>query len=101
MNSEKFLASIESNLTPMAPEFIPGIIRKQMDHLGISYSTMTPVRAKAFITNVADALTIFIGPEGSTNAKRFMMKKLRECCSEGEIGELFDHGTYMSKRFSH
>ena len=100
MNSEKFLASIESNLTPMAPEFIPGIIRKQMDHLGVSYKTMTPVRAKAFISNVADALTMFIGPEGSYNAKKFMMKKLRECCSEIEKGELLETGAYMKEKLS-
>ncbi|UCH89047.1 MAG: hypothetical protein JSV49_12580 [Thermoplasmata archaeon] len=85
MNSEKFLASIELNLTPIAPEFMPGIIKKQMENLDISYKGMTPDNARLFITNVADALSIFIGPERSNNARKFMMKKLRECCSENEM----------------
>lgn len=88
MNSEKFLASIELNLTPMAPEFIPGIIKKQLEILQMSYSHMDPVDARLFIINVSDALTIFIGPEGSRRARTFMMKKLRECCSESEKDEL-------------
>lgn len=92
MNSEKFLAVVESNLTPMAPEFIPGIIKKQMDELGVSYRTMTPGSARLFIGNVADALTIFIGPERSRTAKTFMMRELRDCCSDTEKTSLYSTG---------
>ena len=89
MESEKFLAIIESNLIPMAPDYIPGIIKKQLKELNMSYTGMTPASAKTFIINVSDALTIFIGPERSRIAKKFMMKKLRECCSETEIESLY------------
>jgi len=88
MNSERFLASIELNLTPMAPDFIPGIIKKQMENLNVSYTTLTPVSARMFIYNVADALSMFIGPEGSRRARIFMLKKLRECCNETEMTAL-------------
>jgi hypothetical protein len=76
----------------MAPEFIPGIIKKQMEILGLSsYKNMTPVRAKTFISNIADALTMFIGPEGSRRARLFMMSKLRECCTETEKASLINN----------
>ena len=91
MDSEKFLVSIESNLTPMAPEFIPGIIKKQMDQLGLSYRNMTPGAAQLFISNVADALIIFIGPERSRIAKKVMLRKLRECCSDTEVVSLHNY----------
>jgi hypothetical protein len=90
MNSEKFLAVVESNLTPMAPEFIPGLIKKQLDNLELSYKSMTPGSARTFITNVSEALEMFIGPSGSINARRFMMKKLRECCDDSEISMLME-----------
>ena len=89
MNSQKFLACVESNLTPMAPDFMPGIIKKQLDELEVSYRSMTPSSARAFISNVSESLSMFIGPERSKIAKRFMMSKLRECCSDDEVTELY------------
>lgn len=89
MNSEKFLASVELNLTPMAPDFVPGVIKKQLDNLQLSYKAMSPAGAHMFITNVAEALIIFIGPERSRFAKQFMLKKLRECCTDTEKNELY------------
>jgi len=73
----------------MAPDFIPGIIKKQLDELQVSYRCMTPTSARAFISNVSESLTMFIGPERSKIAKQFMMRKLRECCTDDEITELY------------
>lgn len=85
MNSERFISSIESNLTHLAPSVIPGIIKKQLDVLEVNRKNINPTKARIFIEKVSEALALFIGPEGSNTAKKLMMQKLRECCSELEI----------------
>lgn len=85
MNSEKFIHSISSNLTPLAPVVIPGIIKKQLEILEVTNGDITPVKAKIFIDKVTEALALFIGPEGSKNARKLMLKKLRENCTTEEL----------------
>jgi hypothetical protein len=89
MNSEDFIFSIESNLTPLAPVVIPGIIKKQLELLGVTREDITPDKAKLFIDQVTCALELFIGPEGSSNARKLMMKKLRECCTQEEKENMY------------
>ena len=88
MRSEFFIRSIEANLTPLAPVVIPGLIKKQLEHVNATRIGMTPMQAKQFVDRVAEALVLFIGPDGSENAKKLMMKKLRECCNDAEIQAL-------------
>ena len=89
MNSKNFLFSIESNLKPLAPIVIPGIIKKQLELLGATREDITPDKAKLFIDQVSKALELFIGPDGSLSAKKLMMKKLRECCTPEEIENMY------------
>ena len=91
MNSEKFLVSIETNLTPLAPVVIPGIIKKQLEVLEVTRTNISPDKAKRFIDKVTEALALFIGPEGSKNAKKLMMQKLRESCTSEEIELMITH----------
>jgi hypothetical protein len=89
MKSEYFIYSIESHLTPLAPVVIPGLFKKQLEQLEVTRNNLSPAKAKQFIDRVSEALALFIGPEGSNNAKKLMMKRLRECCSNDEIETLF------------
>jgi len=89
MNSKNFIYIIESNLTPLAPVVIPGIIKKQLELLNVTRENITPDKAKLFIDQVSRALELFIGPEGSMNAKKLMMKKLRECCTAEELENMY------------
>ena len=85
MDTKKFLYEIEMRLTSLAPDLIPGVLKKQFEILGVSNDAMTPTDAKKFIDNVASALHLIIGPEGSSNAKKLMMRKLRQSCSPDEL----------------
>ena len=98
MRTEFFIRSIESNLTPLAPVVIPGIIKKQLEQLNATRQDMSPVQAKQFIDRVAEALVLFIGPDGSNSAKKLMMKKLRECCNDAEIEALFGEAIWVGLR---
>ena len=75
MRSEFFIRSIESNLTPLAPVVIPGLIKKQLEQLNVTRHGLSPRQAKEFVDRVAAALVLFIGPDGSNSAKKLMMKK--------------------------
>lgn len=89
MRSEYFIHSIEMNLTPLAPVVIPGIIKKQLEQLNTTRYNISPNQAKKFIDRVTEALILFIGPDGSSSARKLMMKKLRECCTQEEIETLY------------
>jgi hypothetical protein len=93
MNSERFINSIQSNLTPLAPVVIPGIIKKQLENLKVSRGNITPSQATHLINNVTQALALFIGPDGSKRARKLMMKKLRENCTNEELEALIVEST--------
>lgn len=88
MDSSNFIAEVESRLTALAPEVIPGVIKKQLENLGASSEDLTPEKAIAFVDNVTKALEMFLGPDGSKNAKKLMMRKLRQSCSPEELDKL-------------
>jgi hypothetical protein len=85
MDTKKFLFEVEMRLTSLAPEMVPGVLKKQFEILGVTNDSMTPSDAKKYIDNVAEALHFLIGPEGSNNAKKLMMRKLRQSCSSDEL----------------
>lgn len=88
MDTKKFFYEVESRLSSMAPEVIPGVLKKQLECLDIPNGEMTPEQAKEFVEKVSEALVLFIGPDGSKNAKKLMMRKLRQSCSSEELETL-------------
>lgn len=88
MDSKKFISEIERRLTSLAPEMVPGLIKKQLEKLGTDSDNLSPQKAKIFIENVTEALALFIGPDGSNNAKKLMQRKLRQSCSVDELEAL-------------
>jgi len=85
MDSKKFMFEIESRLTALSPEMVPGVLKRQYEKLNVETDSLTPNQAKQFIDNVTEALFLVLGPEGSSGAKKLMMRKLRQCCSNEEL----------------
>jgi hypothetical protein len=88
MNSKQFINEIEIRLTSLAPEIIPGLLKKQQEALGIDSDEISPEKAKQFVENVSEALALFLGPDGSKSAKKLMMRKLRQSCSPEELEQM-------------
>lgn len=88
MDEKKFIREIEKHLKPLAPEMIPGLIKKQLENVTVAGRKMTPADAKKFIERVSEALILFVGPKGAESAKKRMLKTLRESCTEDEIMKL-------------
>jgi hypothetical protein len=88
MDSKKFMFEIELRLTALSPEMIPGVLKKQLEVLGVTSDEMTPELAKKFIENTTEVLCTFIGPEDSNNARKLMMRKLRQSCTPEELEAL-------------
>ena len=85
MDSKKFMFEVESRLTALSPDMVPGVLKKQYEKLNVESDSLTPTQAKKFIENVSEALSLVLGPEESNGAKKLMMRKLRQCCSTEEL----------------
>jgi hypothetical protein len=88
MDSKRFIDEVESRLTALSPDMVPGVLKKQLENLDAESDSLTPSQAKEFIQNVFDALNLVLGPEGSNGAKKLMMRKFRQCCTNEELEEL-------------
>ncbi|UCH88575.1 MAG: hypothetical protein JSV49_10005 [Thermoplasmata archaeon] len=88
MDSEQFITELEARLTSLAPEMIPGLLKKQLENVDATKESLTPEKAKEFVDNVAKALELFIGPDGSKNARKLMLRKLRQSCSTDELEKI-------------
>ncbi len=82
MDGEAFLRVVEEKITPFAPVLIKGIIKKQLSAVGATPATLTPEKAEKFIGGVAEALQMFLGPQGSLKVKHMMLKELRRFAPE-------------------
>ena len=76
MDSEGFIASVESNLVNLAP-IAKFIIKKQLNDLKLQRSSMTPEQAMIFIDKMTTALIMCLGNDGSQLARKMMLKQLR------------------------
>jgi len=88
MDSKRFMYEVESTLTALSPEMVPGVLKKQLERLEADPGILTPSQAKEFIRNVVEALDLILGPDTSNGAKKLMMRKFRQCCTDDELEAL-------------
>lgn len=82
MNSKSFIKNIQQRLDPIAPIVLPGIIKKQLEEIGITEDDITPELAEELISRIDEALGSFLGPEGGKLVHEIMIKELRRCAPE-------------------
>jgi hypothetical protein len=82
MNSKSFIKNIQQRLDPIAPIVLPGIIKKQLQEIGVTEDNMTPELAEELIKRIDEALGSFLGPEGGKLIHEIMIKELRRCAPE-------------------
>jgi hypothetical protein len=82
MKSYEFVQNVQERLSPIAPIVLPGIINKQLLHVGASKEAMTPPQAERFIARMEEALETFLGPNGRIMIHQIMMKELRRSAPE-------------------
>jgi len=82
MNSRSFIKNIQQRLDPIAPIVLPGIIKKQLQEIGVTEDNITPELAEELIKRIDEALGSFLGPEGGKLIHQVMIKELRRCAPE-------------------
>jgi hypothetical protein len=82
MDSKIFIQNITQKLEPIAPIVLPNIIDKQLQVVGATKENLTPEVAEKFIKRMELALAMFIGSDGTKNARQMMLKELRKCAPD-------------------